>query len=182
MLRLQRIPILKMKLVLMRPGSADIHIAAFGFIDYFVDGSPMRLPVQFIRNGASTLARIGCLASAPSYILVTPAMKAEAVGDMAIVADRYRSELASVIADTRSWARCLSSGACSLTLFRVLHSIRMHEQTVADAVTAAEALVSRLDRSERAAIAGISAFLAAKEESTARPPIRHKQNLAEDLR
>lgn len=145
----------------MRPGKAsDIHVAGFGFVDYFIDGALQRLPVQFVRCGATTWARLGQLPNAPSYIRVTATMKAETMGDMGNVTQRYDSELQAVLSDLASWTRCIFSNASSLTLFRVLHSIRMRGISVADAVTAAEHLIVKLDQSESAAIQGIASYYA----------------------
>lgn len=145
----------------MRPGNAsDIQIAGFGFVDYFIDGSLQRLPVQFIRCGQATWARLGQLRHAPSYIRVTATMRAETMGDMGKVTQRYESELQAVLADAKSWTRCLFSSSSSLTLFRALHGIRMRGLSVADAVSAAEQLVVNLDQSEYAAIQGIATFYA----------------------
>lgn len=145
----------------MRPSnlSSDIQVESFGFIDYFVDGTRQRLPVQFVRIGPVTWARLGYLQLSPSYIRVTPAMKAEASGDMQSVCRRYAPELAAVLRDGQSWIKCLSSGASSLTLFRVLHSLRMHGQTVSQAVVSAEDLDTKIDRSEHAAMNGIAQYL-----------------------
>ncbi len=145
----------------MRHGNAsDIQIAGFGFVDYFIDGSLQRLPVQFIRCGQTIWARLGQLQHAPSYVRVTATMRAETMGDMGKVTQRYESELQAVLADVKSWTRCLFSNASSLTLFRVLHSIRMRGLSVADAVSASEQLVVKLDQSEYAAIQGIAKFYA----------------------
>ena len=145
----------------MRPGKAsDIQVAGFGFVDYFIDGALQRLPVQFVRCGVTTWARLGQLPNAPSYIRVTVTMKAETMGDMGKVTQRYEAELQAVLSDLASWTRCLFSSASSLTLFRVLHSIRMRDISVADAVAAAEQLIVKLDQSESAAIQGIAKYYA----------------------
>jgi hypothetical protein len=158
----------------MRQGNqgSEIEIAGFGFVDYFVEGVSQRLPVQFVRYGPATWARLGQLPNAPSYIRVTTAMKAESMGDLSRVRQRYQDELKAVLSDAKSWTRCLCSGASSLTLFRVLHNVRMRGMLVAEALAAAEQLVERLDRSEVAAIQGIASYhvisagLAGAEPST----------------
>jgi hypothetical protein len=140
--------------------------AQYGFITYFVDARPQRIPVEFYAQGKKAWLDGSKVAQRLSTN-VTPEMEPHILGTFQDAMESYREESIAILSWTSTWEVCINGGAGLLLLFRMMHEMRQQSCDPSKALDVAVTAMAAIRDSEMQQVRFIEDMLLSSQFSTA---------------